>query len=261
MWDIIKKPFNLGSQLIISLEAFELLQHDLIKGVVRLTCPEYTLSGDSVSIELKEFRRESFTMHQPVTAKRTIEKTILHHAFNFAPASKLEFPFQIRLPRNCRLTMDGEGWYLEARVDMPGALDLKARRNLIIAPAKELLNIVEACEEILGFREKQGERKWDGSTMKTHFHLVPPKVYKSCIDYMVLGINIMEDGSIGGDILFNLQEKSFGDYVKAYGGKDFVNKDFCIEASRLYKESGQFGKEYVANVIADELSKLMKIRE
>lgn len=251
----LKRTFNIaGSKIVISTEDQIYSQNDTIKGDIIITAPEYTQNGHSICLELKEFWTETRSNGKTtttVTVYKTHEKVDLHGKFDFEPGTEHKYSFEVQLPRNCRVSTASTGWNLTVSLDIPMALDPVESICLQIDPAEEFLAMVEACEEKLMFRENVKSRSWHPKTERTYLRLLPPEVLKSEIDYIALDIIQGEDGSVAGDIIFNVQEKSIIDYFKAIIGRDKIRKPFTLTASQMNAQGE-------SNEVAECVMSLMK---
>ena len=66
-----------------------------------------------------------------------------------------------------------------------------------------------------------------------------------------------EDGSVEGDLILNLQEKSIADYFKAIVGKDKIRKPFHLASSQLFDQDGSVRSEDISMVIGGSLKEVM----
>jgi len=80
---------------------------------------------------------------------------------------------------------------------------------------------------------------------------------KSELDYLAFEMSQAEDGSVEGDMIFNLQEKSIVDYFKAILGKDKITKHFHLASSQLYAQDGSVGSEAISLVVGRALKEVM----
>ncbi len=248
-----KRTLNIaGSKIIVVTESKIYSQLDLIRGEVVVTAPQYKQVGNSINLELKEFWTETMltgrSSHR-VTMYKTHAKITLQGAFDFEPGSQHRFPFEVGLPRNCRISTESSGWCLMITLKIPYAKNPSEFVVLKVQPAKEFLAIIEVCEEFLRFQERQKSRQWNTRSFKTYFRLMPPEVLKSELDYMAFEIFQAEDGNVEGDLIFNLQEKSIADYFKAAIGKDRIKRQFHLASSQLYSQDGRVCSGYVVEVI------------
>ena len=79
--------------------------------------------------------------------------------------------------------------------------------ELKVEPAEELLSIIQACESKLHFEEKLGNRRWNESTARIHFLLIPSEELKPIIEYIGIAVQQNEDKSVSGRLLIDLQQK------------------------------------------------------
>ncbi len=249
----LKRTLNIaGSKIIVVTEDQIYSQGDSVRGEVEVIAPDYRLAGNSINLELKEFWTETRSTGKTtttVTVHETHEKVAFEGIFDYESESRHRFPFDVELPRNCRISTPHTGWCLTVSLEIPRAVDPSERIVLEVQPAKEFLAIVEVCEESLRFREKQKSRQWNTRSSKTYFRLLPPEAMESELDYLAFEMSQGEDGGVEGDLIFNLQEKSVADYVKAIVGKDKIKKRFHRSSSQLYSQDGRVNREGIAELL------------
>ncbi len=78
----------------------------------------------------------------------------------------------------------------------------------------------------------------------TRFRLTPPDALKTEFDFLDLVMGQLEDGGVEGDVIFDLQEKSIMDYLKAMVGRDKVRTNFRLTRSQLYAEDGNLTEAF-----------------
>ena len=257
----LKQTFNIaGSKIAVVLEDEIYSQFDLIRGEVVVTAPEYKLTGNAINLELKEFWTETMSTGRTtttVTVHKTHVKVVLQGAIDFEPGSQHRFSFEVGLPENCRISTAHTGWRLVVTMDIPSAIDPTEGVVLEVQPAEEFLAIIEVCEENLRFQERKKSRRWNPDSSRTYFRLLPPEMLKSELDYLAFEMSHAEDGSVEGDMIFNLQEKSIVDYFKAILGKDKITKHFHLASSQLYAQDGSVSSEGISLVIGRALKEVM----
>ena len=260
----LKRTFNIaGSKITVVLEDEIYSQFDLIRGEVVVTAPEYKLAGNAINLELKEFWTETRSTGKTtttVTVHKTHVEVALQGVFDFEPGSQHRFPFEVGLPENCRISTSHTGWCLVVTMDIPKAIDPTERVVLNVQPAEEFLAIIEVCEESLRFQERQKSRHWNPRSSRTYFRLLPPEVLKSELDYLAFEMSQAEDGSVEGDLIFNLQEKSIVDYFKAIIRKDRIRRHFHLTSSQLYAQDGSVSSEDITVVIGGSLKEVIEAR-
>ncbi len=261
----LKRTLNIaGSKIIVVTEDQIYSQFDLIRGEVLVTAPEYKQAGHSIKLALTEFWTEVRSTGKTtttVTVHKTHAEVPLQGIFDFEPRSQHRFPFEVELPRNCRISTENTGWCLAVSMEIPKAIDPTERVVLEVQPAEEFLAIIEVCEESLRFQERQKSRQWNTRSSKTYFRLMPPEVLKSELDYLAFEISQAEDGSVEGDLIFNLQEKSIADYFKAIIGKDKIRRHFHLASSQLYSQDGRVSSGDIAEFIRGLLKEVIDQRE
>ena len=172
----LKRRFNVaGSEIAVVFENEIYSQFDLIRGEVVVTAPEYKLAGRAISLGLREFWIENergldmgdakgisgflTTTTKPGSGSvyRTHVVVALQGAFDFEPASRHRFPFEVGLPKNCRISTSHTGWRLFITLDIPNAIDPTEDVVLEVQPAEDFLlcipiascrGVRHACEGI-----------------------------------------------------------------------------------------------------------------
>ncbi len=260
----LKRTLNIaGSKIDVVLEDEIYSQFDLIRGEVVVTAPEHKLAGKAINLELKEFWTEVRSTGKTTTTVTVYETRVevaLQGAFDFEPASQHRFPFEVGLPKNCRISTSHTGWRLVVSMDIPNAIDPTEGVVLEVQPAEEFLAIIEVCEENLRFQERRKSRRWNPDSRTAYFRLLPPEMLKSELDYLAFDMSQAEDGSVEGDLIFNLQEKSIVDYFKAIIRKDRIRKQFHLAYSQLYAQDGSVSSEDITVVIGGALKEVIEAR-
>lgn len=261
----LKRTFNIsGSKIVVVLEDEIYSQCDVIRGEVVVTAPDYKQAGNAINLELKEFWTETRSTGKTttiVTVHKTHAKIDLRGVFDFEPRSQHSFPFEVELPRNCRISTKHTGWCLVVAMDIPKAIDPTERLVMTVQPLEEFLAIIEVCEEKLRFQERKKSRHWNLRSSRTYFRLMPPQVLETELDYLALEISQAEDGSVEGDLIFNLQEKSIADYFKAIIGKDKIRRQFHLASSDLYAQDGSVKSREIIEVIRGSLKEVLDQRK
>ncbi len=152
---LVRSFNNRGPKIGITTTRPKYRQSEEISGNVRVTASEYPITGRAVLIELVEYWRE--LSRDPnknyETVHRTVNSAVLTGRFSFAPRSVHTFPFQFRLPRNCRLPIGENDMRLVVTLDIPKHHNPKKTEMLTILPARELAAIVQTVGHHMGFRE------------------------------------------------------------------------------------------------------------
>ncbi|MGV6850753.1 MAG: sporulation protein [bacterium] len=248
----LKQKLNVnGPRIEISTNTHVYHQSDRINGTVHITAPDYRIFGNSIKISLKDFWTE-VTSNGKSTQTRTVHKIIsqteLQGSFELESLFEYTFPFQFDLPNNCRLSTRGEGLCLIVSLDIPKAIDPQKRQLIEVVPSPSIMTIIQACEQKLGFSEKIKSRKWNKKTLKTTVRLQPPESLESELDYLAFSLLQSENGGVLGEIIFNLQEHSIGDYLKAMLGKDKISQPFKIDADLLNHPNSQ---DKIARIVTE----------
>ena len=261
----LKQTLNIaGSTIIVVTENQIYSQFDVIRGEVLITAPEYKQAGHSIKLELVEFWTEVRSTGKTTTVVpvyKTHAAVVLQGSFDFEPRSQHRFPFEVKLPRNCRISTESTGWCLAVSMEIPRAIDPTERAVLEVQPAETLLALIAACEESLGFQERQKSRQWNASSSQIYFRLMPPEELTSEFDYLAFEMAQADDEGVEGELIFNLQEKSMVDYFKAIIGKDKIRRPFHLSSSQLYAQDGRVNSGALAVFIGGLLKEVIDQRK
>ena len=109
--------------------------------------------------------------------------------------------------------------------------------------------VVEACETVLRFDESARHRRWDSRSQETWFRMIPPEALKKELDYLRLQLLQTGDGGLRGELVFDLQEKSIGDYFKAMFNRDKVKAPLSLSHEQLFLPEGGANTQAIAEAI------------
>ena len=253
--DSLRHTFNINGAEISVLLADEVhSQYDVVAGEVIIRGRELKQEANSVILELKEFWTES-QYNAATKTTTTVTKYRTHETIGLAGrvtvnnGSELRYPFETRLPLNSRITQSGMGWQIWVSLDIPRAVDPKGHVSLDVRPGEEFRPLVEACESVLKFNESQRHRRWNARTGVTSFRMLPPEVLKKELDFMQLELRQTDDGGVEGTVVFDLQEKSIGDYFKAIFNQDKVREPLQLSKEQLFLPDGEANLKAVAEVV------------
>lgn len=242
----------------ISTVEMEYHQHDTIRGEVRIVAPKSPLTGRAIVFEVWEFWmetrrtptvfREYDERHdryydregyqsETVTVGRTLESKFLAQKFRFESESVHTFPFDFRLPRNCRLSYGGSGVSIQVTIDVPKVFQPKKRHKISVFPAREFLNIIQVLEYHLGFGEYKSKRRFEYPS--TYFRLMPPEPLKTRVKYLELWLMQEEDSSVRGFVSVKPKEKDILDYVQGLFNRNLWREPFCLDRSTLCMPDGK----------------------
>lgn len=261
----VKRTFNVaGVEISVETHDDVFSQFDRVSGVVTIHGGEYERSGASITLTLKEFWTETRSSGNNTTTTVTVyadhDVVTLADAFSIEPESVHQYPFEVQLPMNCRISKKGEGWCLMVAMDIPKAVDPKEEVILNVEPAEEFLAIVDVFESSLRFEENERKRRWHEKTGTTRFRLLPPKILKEEIDYARLELQQTEDGSVVGQMVVDLQEKSLTDYFKALVNRDKVKKPIRLTNEELFLPDGEINRDALTLSIGQTLEEVIRER-
>lgn len=258
-----KRAFNIaGAKITVNLDDAVLSQNDLVAGDVVIGGGELDQSGSAITLELKEFWTESqysaaTKSTTTVTRYRTQDTVNLAGAFTINPQSEQRFRFETRLPLNARISTGSTGWIIEVSLDIPGAVDPRGHVKLKVLPCEEMASVLETCETVLRFEENARHRQWNAATRETWFRMLPPQALKKELDYLRLQMLQTDDGGITGELVFDLQEKSIGDYFKAIFNRDKVKAPLALSRGQLFLSDGAPNTKTIAEVIGSAMVKVI----
>lgn len=266
LFDSLKHTFNInGAEIAVLLNDPPHSQYDAVSGDVVIRGGELKQTAESVILELKEFWTE--TQYNAATKTTTTVTKYRSHAtiglagrVSVEPGSELRLPFKTRLPLNCRVTQSGMGWQIWVSLDIPKAVDPKGHVSLDVRPGEEFRPVIEACESSLKFNESGRHRKWNARTGVMSFRLIPPEVLKKELDFMQLNLRQTEDSGVEGEVVFDLQEKSIGDYFKAIVNLDKVTEPLRLTRDQLFLPDGDANTKAVSEVVGPLMVKTISDR-
>ncbi len=253
--DGIKRIFNIsGAEIKVITENNVFFQSDLIVGEVIILSPEYELTGNSIKLELREFWIEHPIPGKgrlPIREYKTRSDIVLDQSFVFEPNTEHRYPFEIRLPMNCRLTASGGGWCLVITLDIPNAVDPSKSFDIPVQPAKEFIALITYFENIKNFYEDKLSRHWSQWSSKTNFRLQPSKSKSSDMDYISFELLQTKNGGVRGGIKINLEEKTISDYFKSFIGRNKIESKFELSATQLFLPDGSVNEKEILNAIVN----------
>lgn len=258
-----KRAFNIsGAEITVSLDDAVLSQNDAISGEVAIAGGQLDQSGKAITLELKEYWTESqynaaTKTTTTVTRYRTQDTVNLAGAFTVAPRSEQRFRFETKLPLNSRISTSSTGWVIQVSLDIPGAVDPRGHVKLDVLPCEEMAAVLETCESVMRFEESARHRQWNSKTQETWFRMIPPQALKKELDYLRLQLLQTDDGGLSGELVFDLQEKSIGDYFKAIFNQDKVKEPLALSREQLFLPEGAANTQAIAEAIGSAMVKVI----
>lgn len=258
-----KRAFNIsGAETTVNLDDDALSQNDAIAGEVVIVGGQLDQAGKAITLKLKEFWTETrynaaTKSTTTVTKYRTHDTVKLADAFSIEPQSEQRYRFETKLPLNARITTSSTGWIIEVSLDIPGAVDPRGHVKLEILPCEEMAAVLETCETILRFEECLRHRRWNSAHKETWFRMIPPEALKKELDFLRLQMQQTEDGGITGELVFDLQEKSMGDYFKAIFNRDKVKEPLTLTREQLFLPGSDPNTQAIAEVIGSAMVKVI----
>ena len=276
LFESIMRGLNIGGcNISVHTDKQAYQQGTQISGKVIVKGGKIPQAGNAIFIELEEFwteqRRDGIGSHtgsgvhigsgrgsQTVTVYKVRDAEAFKD-FSITPGEEQNFDFNLNLPLNSRLSTSSTGWNIKVTIDIPNAVDPACRARLNIIPAVEFIAIATACEEIQ-FTLKPKSWKW-AKDSKTYFRLLPSEEMNKEFDYIAFNLyQLASTGGVTGTILFNLQEKSFMDYLKAMFLQDRIEKPFSLRREQIFLEDGAINCEGIINVIKPSMDQIIKSR-
>ena len=108
------------------------------------------------------------------------------------------------------------------------------------------------------FDESSRHRRWNRVTNEAWFRMIPPDVLKKELDFLRLQLLQTGDGGISGELVFDLQEKSIGDYFKAMFNQDKVKTPLRLSQEQLFMPDGEANVKAIAEVIGPAMVQVIK---
>lgn len=162
---------------------------ELIRGELSIAAPNYRQNIQSAAIALKDFWLEYLTrggarMNYWANRYKQHGSVSIARDFVFLPKMKYQFPFEIQLPANCRVSSKNSGWRLGVVITGPGSYVVRKDFNIHVRLSKTLQEMVAAIEKDLKFLEVPRGRKFLPESSATRFVFRPPDHLQSELDYL-----------------------------------------------------------------------------
>ena len=123
----VKRTFNIaGTEICVQTEDEVYSQRDVVTGTVLVEGGQYDQEVQSIRLELMEFWTEVRSTGKSTTTVTVYKKHItveLAGAITIERDSEHGYAFEVRLPRNARISTKGAGWLLKVQLDIPKAID------------------------------------------------------------------------------------------------------------------------------------------
>ena len=206
----------------------------------------------------EEYNHRSDTFRKTgvvVTESAALSSISLSGPFSFEPGSVHTFPFKVKLPRNCRLTMRNSGMRLTVALEGAGGEIPATSRKINVLPAREFLAIIQSLEENMGFKENKRRRiwgpkfLWSAKTSSTYFRLTPPLPLNLRVKHVGLDLVQSEGFGVRGNLLLKPRRKSVYDFVKGALSLDLSRKPFFLNPSQVLKADGQPNRKAIIETI------------
>ena len=248
-----------GSEIDLVVGNTEYYPSEWIRGELFITAPDYRQNIESITINLKEFWVESAGSGTRVTkASRyrqhgsiTVAEDLL-----FLPRMKYQFPFEIQLPRNCRVSSEEGGWRLGIVISDSGRSVVRADFHVNVRFSKVLQAIVEAVEKDTKFAEVPRGRKFMPDTSATRLVFRPTVHPLDRLQYFMFDVYFTEEDSLIGKIFLNTSKSSSMSWLT----KDLSAihpHEFKINHAQLFDSEGRVHGRTVAKFVSDELTEAL----
>ncbi len=242
-----------GCEITIQTDDNHHSQNDKVTGSIIIRTGDPELCGSGLYLQLIEFsedtNRSEFGWTR-TTRVRSIDSVDLSGPFRFLPGTLNRFDFCVDLPMNCRLSDKDGGWYLGVDLIIPDVEDPMEYLVLDVGPSEEIMAVIDTIEEDMRFHERIRRRKWDPGTGRIHFQLFPPRALQCEFDLIALELEQTIGGGVKGDIMFDLQENSFLDYIRSIKGLDRVRRYMeLVEGTVLLPDGERNGPMIMEEVL------------
>ncbi|MEJ2246950.1 MAG: sporulation protein [Acidobacteriota bacterium] len=256
----VKRILNIGGpQIDLVTQDSEYFPSEWIRGELLITAPEYRQKIKSIAINLEDFWNESVMSGIRATRASRYHRhdsiTIVND-FVFLPMVKYQFPFEVQLPANCRVSSVESGWRLDVIISTFGSPISRAAFNIDVQLSKVLQQIIEAIETDTKLVEVPRGRKYIPENSATRFVFMPIEHLQSVLQYLMLDVSLTEEGGIKGNILFNMSESgSLGLLTKDTDGN--YSHEYQIDPTQLFDSNGQIERKNITNVLSDKLMEVL----
>ncbi|MBU2706542.1 sporulation protein [Zooshikella marina] len=138
-----------GVQVLLKTDKQVYCQGETVNGKVMVKGGAHLQKAQQLNLTLQEYwvdiKPENGVFQRRALRKRRDEMTIANH-FEIRPHDETAFDFSFRLPENCRLSGQNEGWCLYFQADIPLALDPVMVLHLPVMAVEPINYIIRACE-------------------------------------------------------------------------------------------------------------------
>jgi hypothetical protein len=251
-----KRILNIGGpQIDLVTQDSEYFPSEWIRGELLITAPEYRQKIKSIIINLEDFWNESVVSGTRATRASRYHRhdsvTIVND-FVFLPRIKYQFPFEIQLPINCRVSSEESGWRLDVVISAFGSPVSRADFNVDVQLSNVLQKIIEAIETDTKFVEVPRGRKYIPETSATRFVFLPIAHLQSVLQYFMLDVSLTEEGGIKGNMLLHMSESGFLSLLTKDTDANYSH-EYQIKPTQLFDSEGQIEMRTITNVISDKL--------
>ncbi|MEJ2112090.1 MAG: sporulation protein [Acidobacteriota bacterium] len=260
-WNIvtlIKRILKIGGPHVdLVVGNTEYYPSEWIRGELFVTAPNYQQNIESITINLKEFWVE-FMGHRFTKASRYRQHgniTVVENLL-FLPRMKYQFPFEIQLPHNCRVSSEEGGWRLGVVISDSSRSVVRADFHLNVRFSKVIQTIIEVVEKDTKFSEISRGRKFIPDTSATRLVFRPPVHLLDRLRYFMLDLYFTEEDNLIGKMYLDTSKSSSMNRFKN-DMSDIQTHEFEINYAQLFNSEGRVQRKTVAKFLSDELTEAL----
>ena len=257
MYSIIKRILNIdGPKIDLVTQDSKYYPSDLIKGEVLITAPDYRQKVKAITINLKEFwvegRASRYHQHASI---------ILARSFVFDPKMQYHFPFEVQLPKNCRVSSEESGWRLGVIINTRGLFVSRAEFDIDVKLSKVLQRIIESIERNTKSTEVIRGRKYDPYTSESLFVFRPPDHLQSELQYFELNISFLDEVGIKVNILITLNDVGTNNQYATSNTQKTYSHNFDLKPIQSTNSKGQDDIVAITKFISDKLTEAISSKK
>jgi hypothetical protein len=223
-----------------------------IRGELFIAAPDYKQNIKSITVTLKEFWVDILINGRDIAARYHQHGSIVIVTdFVLIPRVKYQFPFELQLPANCRISSEESGWRLGVVISTLGSFVSRADFNINVQLSKVLQQIIEAIEKDTKFIEVPRGRRYLPDTSATRLVFRPPEHLQPELQYFTLDVSLNEEGGVKGNMLFKMSTSSSLGQFKTNHVEDF-SREFQIPPTQSSDSKGQV-EGRITNILSDTL--------
>ena len=258
MFSIIKRILNIdGPKIDLFTQGSEYYPSDLIKGEVFITAPEYRQYVKAITLYLKEF----WVGYRSSSRYRQHASITLATRFVFNPRMQYQFPFEVQLPKNCRVSSEKSGWRLGVIINTSGLFVSKADFYIDVKFSKILQTIIESIERNSKSTEVIRGRKFDPFTSESLFVFQPPEHLQTELQYFELNISFLDEVNVRVNILITLKDVGLINQYATSNTQKTYSHTFDIKPIKSSYSNGQVDIATIINFISEKLTEAISSKK